>query len=290
MMLGVWIAVRLLVGGGGGGGGAPRRAWLYWVALGVAWGAGVYLRVSALWAIVPVGLWTGWCWGRASEKGGGGKEWARGIGGAGLAIAVVFVLLAPWLVRNYRIFHSGPMRLTTLEGISLYEAVYPSADGGPKQDKIATPVEMVRMNEAERNDEWARRGWAYVIHDPVRIARLGVRKIGRTWSPWFNPEGVKDSGASGAMQGLMTAWYVPLYVLGLVGLFWGNARGRSRTGSAVGESSFAIKVLLLIPVVYFTLVHALFLGSVRYRVPLMPIACIFAALGLVRLWRTIRRS
>jgi hypothetical protein len=250
----------------------------------------VYLRVSALWAIVPLGLWTGWCWSRASEKGGGGKRWARGIGGAVIAIGVVFVLLAPWLVRNYRIFHSGPMRLTTLEGISLYEAVYPSADGGPKQDKIATPLEMSLMNEAARNDEWARRGWAYVIHDPVRIAKLGVRKIGRTWSPWFNPEGAKDSGASGALQRLITAWYVPLYVLALLGLFAGGSGGGSESSSPVGVSPFRIKVLLLIPVVYFTLVHALFLGSVRYRVPLMPIACIFAALGLVRLWRTIRRS
>lgn len=34
-------------------------------------------------------------------------------------------------------------------------------------------------------------------------------------------------------------------------------------------------------VAYFTVVHALFLGSVRYRVPLMPLVDLAAAVGAV---------
>ncbi len=157
--------------------------------------------------------------------------------------------------------------MTTLEGISLYEAVYPGADGGPKQDVIEVPAEMRGMGEAERNDEWARRGWRFVWTDPVRVGELAVRKMGRTWSPWMNAAEFRSVG----VQVVMVLWHVPLFILGLIGVFGGGVALRWRG-------------LLLVPVVYFTLVHSLFLGSVRYRVPLMPLVCVFAAVGVVRVF------
>ena len=42
---------------------------------------------------------------------------------------------------------------------------------------------------------------------------------------------------------------------------------------------------LLLPVAYFTLLHLVFVGSVRYRVPVMPLVEILAAWGVVCLWR-----
>jgi hypothetical protein len=51
--------------------------------------------------------------------------------------------------------------------------------------------------------------------------------------------------------------------------------------------------VLWIPILYFTALHALFLGSVRYRAPLMPIVCIFAAAAIIRVGRwaaNLRRS
>jgi hypothetical protein len=43
--------------------------------------------------------------------------------------------------------------------------------------------------------------------------------------------------------------------------------------------------LLLLPAAYFTLIHMVFVGSVRYRLPAMPFIFILAAVGLCALLR-----
>jgi hypothetical protein len=118
----------------------------------------------------------------------------------------------------------------------------------------------------QRNDAWSHLAWQYVRQDPGRVALLAVRKIARTWNPAFNAGEMQYW----PIQLLSIAWHVPLFILAAAGIL-------------VGSVSFRIKCLWLAPVVYFTLVHALYLGSVRYRVPLMPLVCLCAAAGLVNL-------
>jgi hypothetical protein len=206
----------------------------------------------------------------ACARSSAGYRW-HGVAGVLCAIAVVFVLLMPWQVRNYQRFGSGYFRLTTLEGISLYEAVYEGADGGPKQDKIPLPTEMAQLNEAQRNDEWARRARQEIMHHPARTAWLAVRKVLRTWTPFLNAGEFQNV----FIQAVMGLWHIPLFLLAIVGVVKGITARRARW-------------LLLAPIAYFTAVHAVFLGSVRYRVPLMPLVCIFAAAGIV--WLSSRRA
>jgi hypothetical protein len=66
----------------------------------------------------------------------------------------------------------------------------------------------------------------------------------------------------------MTLWNVPLLALALLGLAFRMRRD--------------LLLLLLIPIAYFTAVHALFLGSVRYRTPLMPLVCLLAAHAITK--------
>ncbi|HVX86695.1 MAG TPA: glycosyltransferase family 39 protein [Phycisphaerae bacterium] len=250
LMGGMWIGARLLERERG-----EVRELGWWIVLGLVWGAGVYLRASVLYALVVVGVWI---WGYRRFSG-----WA--LGGALLAVVVMFGTLVPWMMHTGK----GAGRLTSLEGISLYEAVYPGADGGPKQDKIATPPEMEGAGmEWPRDEVWGREAWGYVRSDPVRILRLAVVKAGRTWSPWMNASEMRNP----VLQAVLIGWQAPLFILAAGGIFWGGLAGR-------------MKGLLLCPIVYFTAVHALFLGSVRYRVPLMPVVCVLAATGLARLVR-----
>jgi hypothetical protein len=74
----------------------------------------------------------------------------------------------------------------------------------------------------------------------------------------------------------MTLWNVPLLALAVLGLVMRMRRD--------------VLILLLIPIVYFTAVHALFLGSVRYRTPLMPLVCLLAAHGIVQALKWPRRG
>ncbi len=243
-----------------------------WFALGVLWGVGVYMRASALWCLVPLGIWVGLM---GDHVAGSRVGWRGPV----VAMVVVLLTLLPWQFRNYGIFHDRFFGLTTLEGISLYEAVYPDADGGPKQDVIAVPAEMQGLNEAQRNDEWGRRGWGFVFSDPIRVGGLALRKMGRTWSPWLNAADFRGAWVEVGM----VLWHVPLFIFALMGIW--PLREKEVEGIP-----FRIKVLLLIPVVYFTGVHALFLGSVRYRVPLMPLVCVFAAAGVLKVVRVGKRG
>ena len=123
----------------------------------------------------------------------------------------------------------------------------------------------------QRNDEWSRRAWEEIEGHPGRVSWLAVKKVGRTWSPFFNAGGYQRP----LVQTAMGLWQIPLFGLALVGLF-------------AGLLPLRVKGLLLVPVVYFSAVHALFIGSVRYRVAVMPVVCVFAACGIVYLWRRMR--
>jgi hypothetical protein len=247
LMVALWIGLNLMEG---------ARFW-WWVLLGLVWGIGVYLRASALWCLVPIAIVIA-----CSQP--STRRRAHACLGALCAILLVFLVLLPWQLRNYQHFGDRYFRLTTLEGISLYEAVYPEADGGPKQDKIPLPPEMASLNEAQRNDEWSRRAWQEIREYPARTASLAVRKVARTWTPFLNAGEFQNP----LIQSAMGLWHIPLFILALIGVSRTFPRNK-------------MTYLLLAPVMYFTLIHALFLGSVRYRVPLMPLVCIFAAAGVV---------
>ena len=70
-------------------------------------------------------------------------------------------------------------------------------------------------------------------------------------------------------------------------MLWFRRRGDARAGE-VGQMPETVPprrrlhVLLWLPVIYFTLVHCAFIGSLRYRVPLMPFVEIAAATAFVQ--------
>lgn len=182
-------------------------------------------------------------------------------------MAVVMALvLTPWTVRNYRIF--GRVIPTTLQvGESLYEAFSPYADGGPAMDRIDWPaVRGGPMGELDNNDFFKKAAVQYVREHPGRAVELAVEKARRFWNvvPNHGPH------RTAALVAVSVAAVVPVYLLALVGV----ARWR---GMAFW--------LLISPVAYFALMHMVFVGSVRYRVPVMPFLGILAAAGALWLWR-----
>ncbi len=242
LLAALWACIRL--------GAHGRIAW--WIALGCLWGAAVYLRASAIWLLPLLLLWTLVVPLRP-----------RRLAGALTALLLAGATLLPWFLRN-----GQGIRLTSMEGISLYESVYPAADGGPKQDTLTLSPDMLPLNEWQRDAEWKRRAWSAVEASPGHVLALVPVKIARTWSPWMNAAEMRNAW----LQAGMIAWQVPLFFFALLGIFAGRLPGR-------------MKALILLPMLYFTALHSIFLGSVRYRVPLMPLVCVFAALGAVALVR-----
>jgi hypothetical protein len=78
---------------------------------------------------------------------------------------------------------------------------------------------------------------------------------------------------------------VPLYLATLLGL----ARGGS-AGAASGGLPRAAQVFLLIPAIYFTAVHMLSVGSLRYRIPVEPPMAVVAASALALPAASFKRS
>ncbi len=69
-------------------------------------------------------------------------------------------------------------------------------------------------------------------------------------------------------------------------------RGASAQAKACGSGGAVAAVLLVLPAVVVSVLHAFFVGSVRYRLPAMPMIEILAAIALVTLWdnRRARRE
>ncbi len=246
---------------------APRGAfpWLYWVLFAAVWIVAVYVRPSVLLCVPLIWVWIIFC--RPGDR-------KRAVAGVALAAAALFLSLLPWWNRNYQLFHDDFFRISTLEGKSLYESVYPGATGGPRQSDIPLLPGMKRLNEGQRDAVWMHKALGYMAADPWRMVRLAFVKAARTWSPWLHAKHYRGWWYNAPMA----LWYVAVYVLGIIGLWKAPMPG-------------ALRGLLLTPILYFTLLHSVFLGSVRYRVPLMPIIEIMAGAGAACLARArLRRQ
>jgi hypothetical protein len=238
------------------GGGAAH---LFGCAIGL--GLGTLIRSSGLFLpilLVPLVGYAGWCQG--SAKGG--------RGGAISSLAAFCVcyacVLMPAAYRNYRLLGAFvPVR--TGVGTSLLESVGPWADGGPGMEKFVPGRQYPPdANEYVRDQADRREAIVYMKQDPRRFVQLAWVKLLRTWNVRMNLSDYRKP----LYDVLAMVSTIPVFVLALVGLL--------RHRRQVGRWS-----LLLVPVVYFTLLHMVFVGSVRYRYPVEPGIMVLAGAALV---------
>lgn len=183
----------------------------------------------------------------------------RALARVTLSVAVLAACLLAWGVRN-RMVLGDPAWLSTNGGVTLYDAQGPQADGGSNQAFLQELPELRALNEVERDRRLRELALEQMRRDPGRVLRLAWVKLLRTWSLTPNVEEYR-----GGMAGVASAAYtLVVLVLAVAGLWW-------------GRSNWRLHVLLWTPVVYFTLVHCVYIGSLRYRVPLMPLLAIAAA-------------
>ena len=233
----------------------PNR-WLSWIDLGLIWAMMIYVRAEIALCLPPLLVLVIWM---AKTR---NRRRTNGLGGL-LTLSVVFICLLPWWVRNYSNFHQAFFRFTTLEGISLYESVYSGATGGPRQSDLVIPPSFQQLNESQRDIAWTHRAFSDIFHHPWRMIRLAFIKIARTWSPWLHARGYSNF----KMNILLTIWYTTLFIFAIAGM----------RHFSIKPSLFGVLLLIIL---YFTCMHAVFLGSVRYRVPVMPLVMVLAAVGI----------
>lgn len=193
----------------------------------------------------------------------------------GVVMLAAFVLtMTPWWVRNYRV--AGRFVPTSLQvGTSLYDGLHPGATGA--SDMSFVPRFAREQLEADARaaaagrpqgglfeDRLDRRmrdaSIAWVKQNPEQALRLAGAKLVRMWSPIPN---ASEFGGL-AMRLLLALSYTPVVVLAAIGAWRFAGRGWPY-------------LLCLLPAFYFTLLHVVFVSSIRYREPAMLPLIVLAA-------------
>jgi 4-amino-4-deoxy-L-arabinose transferase-like glycosyltransferase len=206
----------------------------------------VLVRPSALGLVVLLAIVAAWP-----------RGWRAVAQDAAIAGALVAAVLFPWAYRNS---HHPQVRswiwTTTNNGITAYDGFNDRATGASDQkafvSELRTPLS--RMDEVERDNFLSEQTHAWIESHPARSIQLMGSKIARTWSPIPLSN---EYGGNTLYVVIGLIYSLPFDVLILLGL-WKAALPRTA------------KVFLLLPAIYFTGIHALSVGSLRYRLPIEP--------------------
>ena len=213
-----------------------------------------------------------------------------------LAIGAVMMLalcvtMSPWWVRNYLV--TGKIVPTSLQvGISLADGWNPEADGGSDLSKFEIsvgPTVLVQTFPTDGNnlnvdgipliefagllseadtDKWYReRAILWAQRNPTRVLQLAGIKFLRMWN--FIPNA--SDFASWKLRLIYAVSYTPVLICCLAGLWTFRQQG------------FAIWLMFL-PAVYFTLLHMIFVASIRYQQPAI-IAWLVLGAGWLATWQ-----
>ncbi len=242
-----------------------RRAVAWACAAGLVGGAATLVRPSWL-LFTPLGAAAHIV---ASRR--GRRPWAA----TGVILAAFIMAMSPWWIRN-AVVTSRFVPTTLQVGASLYDSLSPTADGSSNMDHVTQRQARLRRSlesqhretdppiEYQVNRLLVREALTWAWQHPWRTLRLAGIKLARLWNIWPNDGGFR----SPVVMLAMSAWYVPVAVFGV----WGFARYCGRGWPYL---------LCGLPTAYVSVLHSIFVGSIRYRQPALIGLVVLAAAALV---------
>ena len=231
-----------------------RQESLLWILGGVLLGLAVLVRPSAVALPVLLGLLSVFLnrAARTAYQPHVGDRSARRVPPSLAMILVTIGCLLPWAVRN-RVVLGRWIWLDTNSGFTLYDGYNPDATGASDQTFVERLPELQVLDEVQRDRYLSQAASDYAGGHPGRVWELAGAKLARMWSP----APLSEQYGRTALRLAALAYSLPFDALVLLGLLWGGMPGRAR-------------VFLITPAVYFSIIHALTVGSLRYRVPVEP--------------------
>jgi hypothetical protein len=144
----------------------------------------------------------------------------------------------------------------------LYDGLNPKATGESDMSFFDRDNLLSKMSEYEVNQHYWNQGLEYARSHPRRALELGLIKLWRFWKPWPSAE-----EAGGWVSKLIIAGFSLLLFAGCLIGVWLYRR------------NFVVLALTLGPVLFFSVLHAVFVGSLRYRLPAEYPMAVLAAAG-----------
>ena len=242
--------------------------WFEWLVTGLFWGIIALLNTSVLIFLPFQLIWA--LWPALSHP----RVWATPLLCASL---LLFACIAPWAIRNVRVFHAFvPLRANF--GAELYMSASPTTNGFPWGNTVpvtaASPElqRYARMGEVAYSRTQGERGKALIAANPWRFARQVLLRVQFYWFsvPHAYTHGVVD-------ESLREVDFAFLSVSGFLGL--ALSLRRRVLGAPLFAAAFAV-----LPLTYY-----LITVQARFRHPLEPIITIlsvylFQSADRRRLW------
>jgi 4-amino-4-deoxy-L-arabinose transferase-like glycosyltransferase len=201
---------------------------------------------------------------------------AKGYRTAAMQRALVMTLgfalmLVPWVYRNYRV--TGHFVPTTLwAGPSLYDGLNPKATGDSDMTFFDQENVLNEMSEYEMNQHYTRRAVAYAEQHPGHVMQLMGAKLLRYWKPWPNAPQFQSFW----MMLAVSVIFVPVMLFALYGAW-------------VSRNQYLLLLITLGPLIYFSMIHLIFVSSLRYRLPAEYSLYILSAVGIYHLFLNLKQ-
>lgn len=191
------------------------------------------------------------------------QSWTRRIMLASLIFAGCYLALLPWAWRNHNV--TEHWIFTSLwSGPSLYDGLHPGATGASDMTFVDTEDVFSKMSEYDANAHYKQRAFEFALNNPGRTIELAFVKAGRYLSPSLNAAGF----SGGPTSAFCLIWYAAFWTL-------------VATGLIAFRKQAVLIALLTGPFLQFLAVHMVFVGSIRYRLPVEFPLSIIAAQGMV---------
>lgn len=198
----------------------------------------------------------------------------RGLLRAGMCALLLASVMLPWGLRNREVVGSFAW-LSANGGVTLYDGQGPQARGDSDQSFLRDMPELTALGEVERDERLRKLAIEQMMRDPARVLELAWEKLRRTWSLTPNVAAY-SSGATAWASAIFSGGVLALAAVGLLRSI--GRRGETECGTSEGHRSRRLLLTSLwMPVIYYTLLHCLYVGSLRYRLPVMPMVEIAAA-------------
>ena len=265
----------------------PRQ----WILLGVAMLLTTLIRQTFLPIIGLIGLWLWYA--------------AKGmrlniVKGFTISLVILILGIAPWTIRNYRVFHQFVL-LNTNAGYVLFWANHPvfgtnftnELPPGVTWGSLI-PQELIGLDEASLEKALMRRAIQTIIDDPSRYLLLSVSRLKEQFKFWptVNSPWISELSRIGSF-GL----FLPFICYGTWLVIF-RSRRYKLLDDAQGQDRYSqISAWLKTPValwlgffLLYTLMHLATWAAIRYRLATDAVMIIFAAVGIVDLYDQLREK